>query len=134
MRSSRSVGVKRLLSTSNVWSPVLNHEEILATPFSSVDDDEAEMMAKKQYDKDLFLMAAIPPIMAFISYGQVARGIATLIDLLGFQGSNVDGNAFATNLLRPTINGVVGESGGQGAACESFRKTIIPNSNLGAYA
>jgi len=80
-------------------------------PTRSFADDEAQAAAKKQYDANIFVVALIPPILAFISYGDVARALAYIFDLMGFNGSNVDGNAFATNLLRPTINGVVGEYG-----------------------
>ena len=102
--------LERQLSASNAWNPVFNGEDVWTSTSSSsaADDDEAELITKKEYDSNLFVLAAIPPILAFISYGEIAHAVAYIFDLLGFRGSNVDGNAFATNLLRPTINGVVG--------------------------
>ena len=72
-------------------------------------EEEAEIAEKRNYDTMLFLQAVIPPVIAFFAYGQISHGVAVAVDLMGFRGTNVDGNAFANNLLRPTINGVVGE-------------------------
>lgn len=74
----------------------------------------AEQDADEEYDRVLFTTAAVPPLLAFLFWGEVAHTVSYLFDVLGFNGSNVDGNAFANNLLRPTINGVVVPSAGIG--------------------
>lgn len=70
--------------------------------------DEKDEIAIK-YDNGLFFWAGFPPILAFAFQEDIAKTIAYVIDRFGFKGTNVDGNAFAANLLRPTINGVVGK-------------------------
>ena len=82
-------------------------------PNSAVDsnDDALEAAAQQQYDANLFWAACVPPLVAFGAYGPIAHALAVGVDVLGFRGANVDGNAFATNLLRPTLNGVVGTYG-----------------------
>ena len=71
--------------------------------------DALQAAAQQQYDANLFWVASLFPLGAFLAYGQISHALAVGVDLLGFKGANVDGNAFATNLLRPTLNGVVGE-------------------------
>lgn len=100
MRSASRLAFGRLAS-SDAWNP---------WGTTSDDEDEREMAAKREYDNNLFVVAAIPPALALVSYEWVSRALAYFFDLMGFQSfANVDGNAFATNLLRPTLNGVVGE-------------------------
>ena len=107
---SRLAVVARQKVSDAAWSSVsFSGQEVMST--RSFADDEAQAAAKRQYDTNIFIVALIPPIIAFISYGDVAHALAYVFDLMGFNGSNVDGNSFATNLLRPTINGVVGEYG-----------------------
>lgn len=98
--------------SSGEWSPAraVSGQDLWTTAtFDENDDDDAEAASKREYDTDLFVAAAIPPILAYILYDEIAHAVAVFFDIMGFPGSNVDGNAFATNLLRPTINGVVGE-------------------------
>ena len=79
-----------------------------------VDVDDDEVASKQEYDRVLFLSAAVPPLLASLFYGEIAHYVAYTCDHFGFPGSNVDGNAFANNLLRPTINGVVVPAAGVG--------------------
>jgi len=97
------------LVTRRLSSETLNQGGAPIWKTSYVDVEKAEVAAKRQYDINLFIVAGIPPVAAFALYTHVARQVANVFDMLGFKGTNVDGNAFATNLLRPTINGVVGE-------------------------
>ena len=106
-RHSTKLAYGRL--SSDAKRPVLNRNAIGTSTFA--DDEDPETAAKQAYDTNLFIVAGIPPIIAFLAYTDIAHAIASMITLLGFNGSNVDGNAFATNLLRPTLNGVVGEHG-----------------------
>lgn len=115
-RSNRSSSSSRLnygrLSTDS-WNPVqIWKENFVQDPDASLETREA--FAKQQYDTNLFVLAAIPPILAFCCYGQVAHALAYWLNMLGFSGSNVDDNAFATDLLRPTLNGVVVPATGVG--------------------
>lgn len=59
------------------------------------------------YDQNLFIGLLVPPILAFGLQDDIAKLVAFCIDNMGFNGSTVDGNTFATNLIRPTVNGVV---------------------------
>jgi Protein of unknown function (DUF4239) len=59
------------------------------------------------YDLNLFIFFALPPLLAFGLQGEIAKSVAFCIDVMGFNGITVDGNTFATDLIRPTINGVV---------------------------
>ena len=54
------------------------------------------------------VLAAVPPVIAFF-FWQTAADVTNLLTDLGTwnAGKNVDGNQFAVNLLRPTINGIV---------------------------
>jgi len=55
-----------------------------------------------------FAVALLPPILAYIFYNDVAGLVRYAIDQYsGGAGRMVDGNSFAINLLRPTVNGVV---------------------------
>ena len=64
-----------------------------------------------QENISMLVMTVLPSIVAFFLWEDISVLFAHLFDkFAGFpnvQGQNVDGNAFATNLLRPTINGVV---------------------------
>jgi len=77
-----------------------------ATDFAN-DDKRSRSTKEGEYDKILFAFSFIPPVLAFFFHDDIAKSVAYFFDFFGFRGSNVDGNAFATNLLRPTINGVV---------------------------
>jgi len=78
-----------------------------ATDIGAIDHVDTDAADAEKYDRNLFVLAAAPPIMAFIFWGDISQAVAFLVDNFSFMGRNVDGNAFATNLLRPTINGVV---------------------------
>lgn len=62
---------------------------------------------RRNYDNLFLLIAVIPPVCAFIAWPEIAAFVATIIGDFTSNYRNVDGNAFAVNLLRPTINGVV---------------------------
>lgn len=70
---------------------------------------EREQTIERDFDfieASQFLSLVVPPIVAFVTWPMVADAIATLLN-----GQNaaqpVDGNLFAVQLLRPTVNGVV---------------------------
>jgi hypothetical protein len=100
----RSTMVEQILT----WQPLSNAKDLQSTQSTeiTIEDDN--------YDKNLLISFAIPPILAFLFWGQLSSLVAYLTDLMGFPGQNVDGNAFANNLLRPTINGVVVPASGIG--------------------
>ena len=75
---------------------------------------QEEPKEENEYDRSLLISAAIPPFLAFLFWGEISHTVSYVCDFFGFNGSNVDGNAFATNLLRPTINGVVVPAAGVG--------------------
>lgn len=90
-------------------------DPVLAWNSQKRDDDTAlQDPEADNYDKRLLIAFAIPPVLAFVMWGQISHLVAYLTDLMGFPGQNVDGNAFANNLLRPTINGVVVPASGIG--------------------
>lgn len=68
---------------------------------------EQEANVRQREDAVLLFLALSPAFVAFISWKQISLGMATLVDMYGAMGKAVDGNAFANQLLRPTITGVV---------------------------
>ena len=62
---------------------------------------------RQNYDNFFLLIAVLPPLLAYLAWPEIAGGVSTLIDQFTSTYRNVDGNAFAVQLLRPTINGVV---------------------------
>ena len=59
-------------------------------------------------DVDPLFVAVLLPLVAFLGYSQIAALVSFIVsEYSGGAGRAVDGNAFATELLRPTINGVV---------------------------
>lgn len=70
-----------------------------------INEEEDESRTRIDY---LFLIAPfLPSILAFIFWEDISLGLATFIDEYGYVGRTVDGNQFASSLIRPTITGVV---------------------------
>ena len=78
-------------------------EKLKSNEASNIEFSEGQ----ESYDSLLFVFAIVPPVLAFLFQDEIAKSVAYFLGYFGFQGKNVDGNAFANNLLRPTINGVV---------------------------
>jgi len=69
-------------------------------------ETEQEGEARDKQDQFFLLLAVAPSLLAFLSWEDVSRTLAILIDEYGAVRA-VDGGQFAINLLRPTITGVV---------------------------
>ena len=69
---------------------------------TKIEDEERD-----KQDKFFIMLAVLPSIVAFLSWEDISLSLATLLDQYGAIGRAVDGQMFATNLLRPTITGVV---------------------------
>ena len=62
---------------------------------------------RDKQDQFFMMLAVIPSLVAFLSWEDISLSVATILDQYGAIGRAVDGQMFATNLLRPTITGVV---------------------------
>jgi len=58
-------------------------------------------------DRFFGLVAMLPAVLAFFAWGDVSKSLSAFVDTYGAVGRAVDGGQFTTNLLRPTIGGVV---------------------------
>ena len=67
-----------------------------------IEDEERD-----KQDQFFMMLAVIPSLVAFLSWEDISLFVATILDQYGAIGRAVDGQMFATNLLRPTITGVV---------------------------
>ena len=66
--------------------------------------DDAE---RDRQDYGFIITAFVPCLLAFIGWETLSRSISQIINDYGAVGQAVDGNKFASDLLRPTITGVV---------------------------
>lgn len=67
---------------------------------------EVEDEVRDRQDNYFLAFAFVPMIIAFLSWENFSFGLSEFLDMYG-SAKAVDGNAFANNLLRPTITGVV---------------------------
>lgn len=67
---------------------------------------QEEVMRDRQ-DQLFLLLGVVPSIFAFLSWEEVSHSLAIFIDRYGTVGRAVDGGQFTSDLLRPTITGVV---------------------------
>ena len=65
-----------------------------------------EELSRDQEDKLLLAAAFLPAILAFLIHGNVSIMLSQFLNVVGVVNT-AEGNAFADNLLRPTIIGVV---------------------------
>ena len=75
-----------------------------------MNDDNSNRYEEEEedrYEMALFALALIPPMLGFFLWEDIAKGVAFLFDNFNTYSRNVDGNAFASEILRPTINGIV---------------------------
>ena len=65
--------------------------------------DERQMI-----EPSMLAFLILPPIVGFLTWGEISHSVSYFFDRFNnFQV--VDGNAFASDILRPTINGIVGK-------------------------
>lgn len=69
---------------------------------TKIEDEERD-----KQDQFFIMLAVVPSLIAFLSWEDISLSLATFLDQYGAIGRAVDGQMFATNLLRPTITGVV---------------------------
>ena len=69
---------------------------------TKIEDEERD-----KQDQFFMMLAVLPSLIAFLSWEDISLSVATFLDQYGAIGRAVDGQMFATNLLRPTITGVV---------------------------
>lgn len=69
---------------------------------TKIEDEERD-----KQDQFFVMLAVLPSLIAFLSWEDISLSLATFLDQYGAIGRAVDGQMFATNLLRPTITGVV---------------------------
>ena len=67
---------------------------------------KVEDNVRDEQDNYFLLAAFLPAIIAFFTWGNISIGLAKFLNIVGVVNS-AEGNAFANNLLRPTIIGVV---------------------------
>lgn len=68
---------------------------------------ELQDTVRDNQDKLFLLLASVPPLLAFIAWIPISQAVSIFFDMFGPVGRAVDGNQFRTELLRPTIVGVV---------------------------
>ena len=62
----------------------------------------------RSQDPTLVFLVLLPPLAAALMWPALADGVSTVFSTFnGINGRAVDGNAFAVQLLRPTVNGVI---------------------------
>lgn len=69
---------------------------------------DSEDLARDRQDKYLEVIAIVPCLLAFFFWDEISLFLSQYIDAHGVLGSTPDGGAaFAVNILRPTITGVL---------------------------
>jgi hypothetical protein len=94
-------------STSGIKSPILVTSTFI--------DDFIDNMTWKDYEvlnkaiNPLIMIPIISPILAYLSYDELATLFNSLFDLLDFKRSwvPVDGGAYKASIIAPAINGIV---------------------------
>jgi len=69
---------------------------------TKIEDEERD-----KQDRFFIMLSVAPSLIAFLLWEDISLFVATFLDQFGAIGRAVDGQMFATNLLRPTITGVV---------------------------
>jgi hypothetical protein len=82
---------------------------LLNEHFSDSDSSTSVSIVEKYILDPLFIIPIISPILAYITYDDIARLFAAFIDFLSFERNwvPVDGGAYQARIIAPAINGIV---------------------------
>ncbi len=106
------------LSSPIIGSPTFYDEDelcpidtcLLNEHFSADSDSRASVSTLEKYISDpLVIIPIVSPILAYITYDDVAKIFASFIDFISFERNwvPVDGGAYQARIIAPAINGIV---------------------------